>query len=171
MNSESLVGVFMRRRAALVDYAARIVGSREAAEDLVQEAWLRVDGLAVSQTMEHPRGYIYRIVRNLAFDAVRRTNFERRLFIQNDDVARTVSDALASPEASLSHRQELAIVMEALEELPERTREAFSLYRIQGLKLKDVAERLEISVALAHALVFDGLAHCRDRLRKAQRMR
>jgi RNA polymerase sigma-70 factor (ECF subfamily) len=49
-------------------------------------------------------------------------------------------------------------------ELPERTRIALMMHRFDGFKLRDIAAHLGISVALAHALVYEGLEHCRRRL-------
>jgi RNA polymerase sigma-70 factor (ECF subfamily) len=54
--------------------------------------------------------------------------------------------------------------MEAMAELPERTRIALMMHRFDGFKLRDIAAHLGISVALAHALVYEGLEHCRRRL-------
>jgi DNA-directed RNA polymerase specialized sigma24 family protein len=60
----------------------------------------------------------------------------------------------------------LRAVQAALLELPERTRIALEMHRFGGATLKDIADFLDISVGLAHALVRDGLEHCRTRLRK-----
>jgi len=167
--NESALAAFASNRAALVDYAARIVGSRESAEDVVQEAWLRFDGAAV-QPIDHPLAYLYRIVRNLAFDLARRRRFERQHF-PGEVQAEKLSAPRPTPEDEALHREELAIVLEALAELPARTRRAVEMHRFQGLKLKEIAAALGISVALAHNLVYDGLDHCRSRLRRGSRPR
>lgn len=163
--NETALATFTEHRAALVDYAAGIVGSRESAEDVVQEAWLRLDAVAGARTLDHPLGYLYRIVRNLAFDLMRRASFERRHF-DSGPGSEHVAEDRPSQEDALRHRQELEIVMLALQDLPERTRIAVELHRFRGCKLKEIAERLGISVALAHALVYDGLDHCRHRVRR-----
>lgn len=164
---ETILATFSRHRAALVDYAARIVGSRDRAEDVVQEAWLRLSGAVAAQPLAHPLGYIYRVVRNLAFDLSRRNSLEKRYFAA-DAHPEGLAEGRPTPEDEALHRQELALVIEALAELPARTRTAVELHRFHGLKLQAVAERLGISVGLAHALVYDGLDHCRTRLRRKQ---
>jgi len=164
---ETTLATFAKNRPALVDYAAGILGSRESAEDVVQEAWLRLDGAAAAQPLRHPLGYLYRVVRNLALDLQRRSRFEKRHF-RTGEKAEGISVERPSPEDEALHRQQLAMVLEALSELPPRTRTAVELHRLHGLKLKEIAERLGISVALAHALVLDGLDHCRSRLRRGE---
>jgi RNA polymerase sigma factor (sigma-70 family) len=164
---ETTLATFAANRSALVNYAARIVGSRATAEDVVQEAWLRLGGITAARPVEHPLRYIYRVVRNVAIDLQRRSNFERRLFPAGQD-SETLAEAAPSPEDETLHRQELAIVLQALSELPARTRTAVELHRFHGRKLKEIAEHLGISVALAHSLVHDGLDHCRTRLRRGR---
>lgn len=68
----------MQRRAELVDYAASIVGCRSRAEDVVPEAYLRFDDAAERGRLTQPTGYLFRIVRNLATDLLRRLALENR---------------------------------------------------------------------------------------------
>jgi len=158
--------LFAQHRRSLVDYAARLVGSRAQAEDLVQEAWLRFDEVARQRLLAEPLGYLYRIVRNLALDAQRRGVRERSIFTSVDvEVAASVSlDRPATPETKALYRDQLRLLGEALDELPERTRIAFEMHRFGGSKLREIAEFLGISVALAQMLVTDAMQHCKERL-------
>jgi len=69
-----------------------------------------------------------------------------------------------SQEEALVSRDELRVVLAPMAELPERTRIALEMHRFDGFRLKEIAAHLGISVALAHALVYEGLEHCRRRL-------
>lgn len=69
--------LYLSHRAALLDYAAPIVGCRARAEDVVQEAWLRFSRQDDSADIRHPASYLYRIVRNLALDQTRRNATEK----------------------------------------------------------------------------------------------
>lgn len=159
--------LFVEHRAALVEYAARIVGSRAQAEDVVQEAWLRFDSATNGRFLDDPLSYLYRIVRNIALDGHRKVARERRHIVASVD--RTVEErpsAQPSPETHSLHREQLWLVREALAELPERTRTALRLYRLEGRPLKDVAQHLGISIGLAHKLVAEGVRHCQRRLQR-----
>lgn len=159
--------LFVEHRSALVDYAARIVGSRAQAEDVVQEAWLRFNDTASRRLLDAPLSYLYRTVRNIALDGRRKMAREGRYLVQQID--RTVEDRAAdepSPEAHSLHREQLALVRQALTELPERTRIALRMYRLEGCKLREVARHLGISIGLAHALVAEGVRHCQQRLKR-----
>lgn len=158
--------LFLAHRAALIDYAASILGARSRAEDVVQEAYIRFSGAAGGAGVSdgpilHPVGYLYRIVRNLALDALRHLAVEGRV---EDQALAALPAPEPSPERHAVTRAELRAVADALSELPERTRIAFEMHRLGGATLHAVAARLGISVGLAHRLVRDALGHCADRL-------
>ncbi len=163
--SVSSLALYAAHRRALVDYANGIVRDRGRAEDVVQEAWLRIAAVERERSLTEPLRYFYRVVRNLAVDRYR--SQRREAARTGDDlsaVAGAVSDAAPSAEAALQARQELRLVLESLDELPERMRLAVMLYKFEGLKLREVAERLNISVTLANRLVLEGVEHCAMRL-------
>lgn len=161
-SDKAKLDLFVAHRSALVDYAKPILGCRARAEDVVQEAYLRFDGIAADRTLDEPVGFLFRIVRNLALDLSRRLGREGRLHtqVESDDIA----EDRPSPEAEALYRDQLQAVLQALDELPERTRIAVRMHRLDGCTLAQIAAHLGISVGLAHSLVADGIDHCRRRL-------
>lgn len=168
--------IYLTHRSALVDYAVPIVGCRARAEDVVQDAFLRysaqqavgmADGTSdgtsdPGQAIAHPVSYLYRIVRNLALDGLRRSAVSGE---SADEAALArLPTATATPEQTTLDRDRLRLLAEALTELPERTRIAFDMHRIEGRSLQDVADRLGVSVVRAHQLVKDALRHASLRL-------
>lgn len=164
---QATLDLYMAHRRELVNYASGIVGDRARAEDVVQEAYLRFADVAGRRLLDEPLGYLYRIVRNLALDGRRRQAHEERFLSPADSVDLSqAAEARPSPETEAVNRAELQLVMDALAELPERTRLALEMHRFGGCKLREIADRLDISVTLAHALVAEAVEHCRARLRK-----
>jgi len=163
--SVAILSLFAANRVSLVDYASGIVGDRAQAEDLVQEAWLRLDEAARRRRLDEPLRYLFRIVRNLALDGRRRIARERRVMSADDvDAAAVATAADPTPETVTLYKDELQRVTEAMAELPERTRIALEMHRLGGCKLREIAAFLDISVALAHVLVADGVEHCKRRV-------
>jgi RNA polymerase sigma factor (sigma-70 family) len=160
------LALFMANRAALVEYASGIIGNRAQAEDLVQEAWLRFDEVVERRFLDQPLAYLYRIVRNLALDGRRRLRRESQVIAgaELDAVAEVTADGRPSAEAVLLYKDEYDLVMEAIAELPERTRIAVEMHRFGGRKLREIAAALGISVPMAHVLVAEGLQRCKRRL-------
>ena len=153
--------LYLSHRAALVDYATPIVGCRSRAEDVVQEAFIRF-GRRRKEPIVRPVSYLYRIVRNLALDwrrhpeasveAVDPVNLDR------------LPSAATTPERAAIDRDQLRVLAEALCELPERTRIAFNMHRLEGRSLKEIADHLGVSVVRAHQLARDAIRHGAERL-------
>ena len=145
-----------------MNYANGIVRDRASAEDVVQEAYLRFSAAAKDDQIVNPVSYLYRIVRNLAVDWTRRTSFEA------PKVAAPLLDSVASDAPSaeriLFFRDELRVISDALTELPERTRVAFMMYRLEGKTLQVIADHLGVSVVRVHQLVKEAILHAARRL-------
>ena len=73
-------------------------------------------------------------------------------------------DAPSGRERVLFYRDELRVLSEALAELPERTRIAFRMYRLEGRTLQAIADHLGVSVVRAHQLVKEAIFHAARRL-------
>lgn len=159
------LALYAAHRPALTSYASGIVGDHARAEDVVQEAWLRFVSAMARGSLDEPVGYLYRIVRNLSVDCRRRMARERVVESEDLSLAEALPDGLASPEVQASVREDIRRLIEAMDELPERTRIAIEMRRIDGCKLKEIAVRLGVSVPVAYQIVADGLAHCQRRLK------
>lgn len=155
--------LFVQHRGLLVDYAAKIVGSRARAEDVVQEAWLRLRRAEQQNAVLEPVAYLYRVVRNLAIDTRRKLSREI-LHSFSEQAALRVLDESPSAERTAAAKDELRVVLEALAGLPERTQIAVRMNRIEGRTLQEVANRLDLSVTRTFAIIAEGVAHC-DRWR------
>ncbi|MEM6677497.1 MAG: sigma-70 family RNA polymerase sigma factor [Pseudomonadota bacterium] len=145
--------LFCEGRGDLHALAERILRDHALAEDVVQESWLRWREKGSGARVA--RALLRRIVRNLAIDRLRHERSER---------ARQAAVATSEPwsldaEETVTHRQRLARAQEALNELPDRTRRAFVLRRIEGRSLAEVASALDVSVPRAHQMVARAIAH------------
>lgn len=173
-SGDPALSVFLAHRGELLNYAHTIMGDHAQAEDVVQEAYLRFCAANVEKassqvpSIANPVAYLYAIVRNLAVTVLRRSSFETQIAPGPDAFASIASDA-PSAESVLFHKDELRTLASALVELPERTRIAFNMHRIEGRPLREVAERLDISVTRAQQLVKAAMLHGVRRLRETSR--
>ncbi|MGO3694033.1 sigma-70 family RNA polymerase sigma factor [Marinobacter sp.] len=151
--------IYLKHRGALVDYATPITGCRSHAEDVVQDAFLRFLP-ETSKTPIQPNGlaYMYRTVRNLAIDLIRRSSMENR-HQNSDDVPWLNLSSVAGPDVVSEHRHDLNTVSEMISKLPDKERIAIEMHRIGGFTLKEIAQHLNISVATAHRMIRSGLAN------------
>lgn len=152
--------LYRQHRHELVDYARRFSGDEAAAEDIVHDAWLKLDQGVVAEVRE-PLGYLKRIVRNLAIDLARR-RVRRKTGGGDliDSVASTIADEAPIQDAQLAARQEMELVLSTIAAMPERQRRALIAYSFDGLKIREVADLLGMSRTSAHGLIQDGLRLC-----------
>lgn len=157
---DDALAVYLRHRPALIDAASNVVG-RYAAEDVVQDAWLRFS--ASGQPKQHPAAFLFRVVRNLAIDRGRRARRE----ITGDGADEALRSAIAtapSAEQRLADSDDLRTVAEALAELPDAARRAFELHRFEGRTYAQIARTLGVSQGQAHKLVQKAIVLCLERL-------
>jgi RNA polymerase sigma-70 factor (ECF subfamily) len=153
--------VFRAHYARLVRMADSIVRDRGSAEEIAQEVmlelWRRRESLHLEQTFG---AYLIRSTRNRALNHVR----HRRV------VAREMAAAILEERESQGADAEMlgvelaAVVREAIQTLPQATREIFQLSRVQGLRYAEIASVLGISVKTVEKRMGQALAELRDRL-------
>lgn len=139
--ARSFVELYEDRFTAMVRLAVALTGSEAGAEDLVQDAFVRVH--AHWERVETPTAYLRRTVVNACRSAARRAARER--------TARSME--LASVE--LMEADEL---FDALASLPYRQRAALVLQFYEGLSHREIAEALGCRVGTVASLVHRGLA-------------
>lgn len=158
-----LVDIFVAHRSQLCHLATKILGSRDRAEDVVQDAYLKIIEARAVFVVKQPTAYVFRIVRNLAIDHYRRTALESGVFTVAEE-GQNVPSASGTPEALSISRQQLDLVARALDQLPERTRRAFEHYRVGGHTQREIARMLDVSPTLVNFMIRDALDHCRNAL-------
>jgi len=135
-----------RYYSPLLTYLTYAVGERDAAEDLLQEVFLRTWSARATLPRDgNLRLYLYAAARNAVLNHARsRQRAERRTtaYAQTDDGASATADVLAD----LEHEELTRSVHEAIATLPDRAREVFQLHREQGLTYQEIATLLGISV-------------------------
>ncbi|MEO0439137.1 MAG: sigma-70 family RNA polymerase sigma factor [Pseudomonadota bacterium] len=127
MNEADTNDFYETYREQLVGYARGFVYNVHSAEDIVQEAFVRFTGKHGSRSIDSPVAFLYRIVRNLALDHCRRSQFERKVFSDTESKDSEIASSRLSPALSAMHREELLTLQIALSELPERTRVAVEM--------------------------------------------
>jgi RNA polymerase sigma-70 factor (ECF subfamily) len=149
-----------RFEGPLLQYAARVLGDAHAAQDVVQEAFIR---LLEHDGEKDPRipGWLYAVCRNLALDRRRRRKIMERT---NAPALDGHSGNGEDPARRAARRDGAARALEALETLPARQREVLALRLRHGLKYREIAEVLDITANNVGVLVHQGMKTLRARL-------
>lgn len=142
----------------LTNYLFRLSGNRARAEDLLQDAFLRLWKAAPTyEPSAKVSTYIFRIAHNLFLnDAARR----REKALESVD-AETRSD----PGSDLSRREVQSAVQRAVEALPEGEREVLLLSEYNGFKYAEISEILGIPVGTVKSRMFSAVQRLKEALK------
>ncbi len=141
-------------------FAERMTGNAQTAEDVVQNAFLRLWNSAGRwEGRSRFTTWFYRVLHNLAVDELRR----RRAGHEELDDA--IVDTAATPPELLEQERRGARVRAALERLPERQRAALVLRHYEDCSQGEAAEILGISEGALESLLSRGRAALREQLR------
>jgi RNA polymerase sigma factor (sigma-70 family) len=120
--------------------------SPERAEDLVQEAYLRMALYCKEgRDVREPRAFLTRTVLNLAIDARRRDHLD--LYEAAPVEQFEIRDLAPTPEEVFALEERLTRMWTSLGRAGVRTREAFFLHRLHGCTYEEIARRLGVSVS------------------------
>jgi RNA polymerase sigma-70 factor (ECF subfamily) len=143
-------------------FASRILQDDIAAEEIVQDFFVKLWEKRKEFSIETSvKSYLYRSVRNLCLNLIEHNNIKLR---HAQSVLATheqhISDGDGFTEIDLAKKIE-----ESIQALPEKRREIFRLSREQGLKYREIAEKLNISVKTVEAQMGLAIKTLREKLK------
>lgn len=155
---ETIEELFAALESPLLSYALRLIGGREAAEDLVQEAFMKLHSQFAE--VREPRRWLYRTVHNLALNH-RRDN-AKLLPLQpqreeNEPSAPDTADPQPLPDEQIARIEGIGLVRLSLAALDERSRELIRLKFSEDLSYAEISQRTglksgHVGYLLHHAL-------------------
>lgn len=163
--------MFERYYRELLGFLANKVRDRDVASDLTQESFARVYAAERSGTVvRDPRALLYTTARNLLTDQYRRAQASGQTTAHEAD-GNTVEEPdnyagpqQFEPEAAFSSRQRFESIVEVVDSLPPRCREAFILVKFDGLTHAETAARMGIAVKTVEMQVQIALKACWERM-------
>ena len=129
---------------------------RDEIDDIVQDAYCRIAGLASIDHIQNGRAYLFQTIRSVVTDRVRQA---RVISISRptEIALLNVLDHAPSAERIVASRLELRRVQAVIQALPERCRTIFMLRRVEGLSQREIARRLGVTENVVEAQAARGL--------------
>lgn len=142
--STDIEALFRQHYRALCLYATHIVGSTEVAEDIVMDCFVKLyDRQERGEQILSPKSYLYQMTRNASLDYYNRYKGD----MQTTDVPDLPDDHDELVEQSERETR----LWEEIDRLPKACREVLLLSKREGLKNREVADRLGISIKTVEA--------------------
>lgn len=150
-------------RPSLLRYFSRRVKETHEIEDLVQEVFYRLVRRTAAGDIEVARAYIFETASSVLNDWLRKRQV-RHADKHDEFTENSLDDEVFSPERVLVSKGRLAEATAIIMKMPERTRTIFVLRRLEGLKYKDIATRLGLSVSAVEKHMRKAVEFLTDRL-------
>lgn len=166
----ALLGLYEEKRSNLVRFFSARLGSRAEAEDIVQDLYIRLSGMEITGPIDNPSALLHRIGSNLMLDRLRS---QKRSGARDNDwrdvntmviAGHEVADEPAADDV-VAGRERLQAVVAAIEDLPEKTQQAFRLHKLEGLSHAETARRMGITVSTVEKHISSALKTLTRRLR------
>ncbi|PLX81617.1 MAG: RNA polymerase sigma factor [Desulfuromonas sp.] len=142
----------------IIGLAWRLVGQRDVAEEIAQEAFLRFFQSIHTFRGESTVGtWLYRTTTRLAIDHLRRERLKRKIFFFKGrdpdlpDPVETYPDSSGNPQENLVAAETGARMQQVLERLPARQKAVFVLRHMEQLSLKEIAATLDLELGTVKA--------------------
>ena len=163
--AEPLLAALQLHYDELHAFVRRKVRCPALAADIVQETYVRLASRGLSEAVRNPRALLYRVAGNLAIDQLRLQE-TRAKYVTAMPLLENLPDGRPSAEAEIDAKQRLALLIEAVEELPPRCRQVFVLRKFEDFDHAEIAETLGISRNMVEKHLRKALLHCAKRLKK-----
>jgi RNA polymerase sigma-70 factor (ECF subfamily) len=164
--------VYERHASAAFSLAYRIVGTRNGAEDVSQEAFLSIwrSGARYDRGRGSVRTWVLGIVHHRAIDHLRRHTVHDKRRASDEGIEERF-EARERTDAEVARRDEARTVRTAIEELPSEQSQVIELAYFGGFTHTEIAEMLETPVGTVKGRMRLGLKKLRDRLGEGAVMR
>jgi RNA polymerase sigma-70 factor (ECF subfamily) len=132
-------------------------------DDIIQETYAQIFRARKAGKIEAARPYLFAVARNTVKGLFRRrkiVSFER---LGESDWQSVAAEAPGIAD-TVAHHQELALLAEAISQLPERCRQVLTLRKLHGLSHREIAQKLGISENTVNAHGALGVLRCREYL-------
>ena len=155
---------------SLKKYLQRFVSSREEAEDLAHDAFLRVWAAPNFDPSREAQGYLFATARNLALDWNKAHHVAKS---DSLDAVPEIADNRASVERDAMTAEEFQTLSKAMSRLPERRRDVLMLRAFFEYSCQEIADHLKISRTTVHRELASaiGMIHAARKLIEAEKKR
>jgi RNA polymerase sigma-70 factor (ECF subfamily) len=139
-------------------------GSRDEAEDVLQEAFQKIIKKDDLNEMENPRAYLYKAAQNIIIDRYRKNKHKAKYISEEAagvDRSEPLSSSTIPPERQMAAKQDLDEIYHKLNELPVNCKDAFLMHREHHMKYSEIADKLGVSVSMIEKYIIRALKYLR----------
>jgi RNA polymerase sigma-70 factor (ECF subfamily) len=136
-------------------------GAQVEIDDIVQDVYARLLRARAQGTVVSPKAFLFHAARNIALNQVRHRSYTHPTELTDNAVSSVLDPGEGVPE-TVARAEDIQLLIRAVQSLPERCRQVFTLRKIYGLSQKEIAARLGISENTVEVQGAIGVRKCAD---------
>jgi len=161
--------IFQEYYHSLLLYSLKFVKNENDAHDIIQEVFAAVwENQKYKLAPGHLKSYLFNAARNGCLNSLKHQNVVRKYVEEEQSIKKYELDFYESDEKSIIETEDLKKIHEAIDSLSKNYKEVIQLSRFEGLKNKEIAEKLDIPVRTVETRLFRALANLRKLLSEKQ---
>ncbi|GAB5459339.1 MAG: RNA polymerase sigma factor [Henriciella sp.] len=162
----SISEIYADNETIIRQIIAKYRPNKDDVDELAQETFLKCFAASLRQKIRDPKALLFRVAKNVAISEARRKRHSTTVSFEDSEGSGVLIDETQIPaDEALHSRRKLSVFVLALECLPEEQRRALLMRKIDGLRFKQIATRLGVSVSTVEKRVASALLHCNAYLR------
>ncbi len=130
-------------------------------DDIIQEAYFKVLKAYNQHEIRSPKSFLYATARNLTINALRHSKVRCENVVVEMDESDVIDNSMTAFEA-ITRNQEIELLTNAIQSLPERCRQIFTLRKVYGMSQQEIAKKLGLSIHTVYAQTALGLNKCAE---------
>ena len=164
-NKRRIERLIKQHGPTLVNFLSKRLKSREDAEDIAQNTFMRLYTMDDPERVDNPRAFLFQVAANMSVDQLRRQ--ARMNTYLDKEHAKADSEPPSSPDSPdqlLEAQQKSADIYRVIEAMPANVRQAFMLSRTRNLPYGEIAKLMGVSVSSVEKYILEALKQCRHAL-------
>lgn len=145
-------------------FLVRMLGRSDLAEDVAQDAYLKIYRLSRPDEVTCPQALLFDVATKLALTRIRQLRVESGRRLENGSVLDEVADSAPRPDRQVAAQQAMQRLADIVEELAPNLRQVFVMRYIMQLSRPEITAQLNISTGALEQRLTRALAHCRSRM-------
>jgi RNA polymerase sigma-70 factor (ECF subfamily) len=155
-----ILRAFLQHQAAIKRVLARYV-PQEDRNDILQEAFLKAFAAEMTTPVHDAKAFLFRVAKNLAITEMTRKSRRETDYLEDLGVSEVLEDERSgSVEAHIDGKRKLFVLSQALAHLPPECQRVFLMRKVEGLRVKQIATRLSVSVSTVEKRLARALLLC-----------
>ncbi len=161
-----ILGAFLRHEVAIRRVLARYV-PWEDRNDILQEAFLKAFAAEMITPVHNPKAFLFRVAKNLAISEMTKKSRTETDYLEDLGASDVLEDERsAAIAAQIDGRRQLFVLTQAVAQLPAECQRVFLMRKMEGLRVKQIATRLNVSVSTVEKRLARALLSCDRYLRQ-----